>query len=279
MRSDVPAYMNQVTFSSEHFSTNHLSECLQLKLLAHNVLPLPFLPSPSSPSLPPSPSSRSLLPSPSSLLPRLVLIQGPLHYSNCSCCQCVCRCCHGCSADVCYSCATETPLEEAHKQMQECFRGCELSSHAAPMSSNTFLFPFQQDTAYYIESGVHKLVMEYPPGDDRMPVVMCNVKSNPPNARQQWYIVNMTGGRCLIRSKVDGKVLTCKDNTVTVCDQHNDDNTQLWRWDMNADANGPIFSVSSGQVVGMLKANKQLSLYEWGDKVPEEAGTKCKYVE
>ena len=71
-------------------------------------------------------------------------------------------------------------------------------------------------------------------------------------------------------------MLTCKDNTVAVCDQHsNDDNTQLWRWDMN----GHIFSVSSGQMVGVLKANKQLSLYEWGDKVPEETLTKFKYVE
>ena len=164
---------------------------------------------------------------------------------------------------MCYSCATETPLEEA---------GCELTSLAAPTSSDTCLFPFQ--TAYYIKSEMDNLVLECSTDNNGMPVVMNNVKSNPPIARQQWYIVNMVGGRYLICSKVDGKVLTCKDNTVTVCDLHNDDNTQLWRWDMN----GHIFSVSSGQMVGVLKANKQLSLYEWGDKVPEETLTTFKCV-
>lgn len=107
-----------------------------------------------------------------------------------------------------------------------------------------------QDIACYIECEMNGLVLECSTGDDRTSVVMGNIKSNPPDARQLWHIAEWTGGRCLIHSKLDDKVLTCKDNTVEVCDRlHGDDNTQLWSWDK-----GNIISASSGCMVGVACA-------------------------
>ena len=147
--------------------------------------------------------------------------------------------------------------------------GCELSSHAAPTNSDTCLFPFQQDIAYYIESEMDNLVLECSTGNNGMPVVMNNVKSNPPIARQQWYIVNQTGGRCHIHSKVDRKALTCKDDTVTVCDLHSNDVTQLWSWDEDN-----IISAQNNRMVGVAKTNTPLSLYEWDRVQCKEPWTK-----
>ena len=126
------------------------------------------------------------------------------------------------------------------------------------------------DIACYIECEMNGLVLECSTGDDRTSVVMGNIKSNPPDARQLWHIAEWTGGRCLIHSKLDDKVLTCKDNTVEVCDRlHGDDNTQLWSWDK-----GNIISASSGCMVGVACDNARLSLYEWDGKQHKEASMK-----